>query len=437
MPRAEAIDPRRVRDLAQPLRGVRADLDPVVDAAARCRFVLLGEATHGTHEFYHMRAEITERLIRECGFAAVAIEGDWPDAERVDRFVRGAGANDAEDALGGFRRFPAWMWRNADVLDFVGRLRSVNRTRPTRERVGFFGLDLYSLHRSIDAVLGYLNGVDPSAAERARERYACFDRFGPDMESYAYRVGAGLDRSCRREALEVLLELQRRSFDTAEGFYAEQNARVVASAEMYYRTMIDQEISSWNLRDRFMSETLERLALHLARTRGEPAKIVVWAHNSHVGDARATSMGAGRELNLGQLTREANAASTLLVGFTTCSGSVTAASRWYADAERKRVRAPMPRSWEALFAATGMPAWYLDLRGAADAYPLLRARLLERAIGVVYRPETELASHYLEARIVDQFDALFHYEHTRAVEPLERTPHWEAGEVPESFPSGI
>ena len=437
MARAEAIDPRRVRDLALPLRGDHTDFDAVVDAAARCRFVLIGEASHGTHEFYRIRGEITKRLLRECGFAAVAIEGDWPDARLVDRYVRGESGGDAQDALAGFRRFPTWMWRNADVLDFVGWLRDFNDTLPRREQAGFYGLDLYSLNRSIDAVVAYLARVDPAAARRARERYACFDRFGPDMEGYAYRVGAGLDRSCRREALEQLLDLQRRSFADADAFYAEQNARVVASAEQYYRTMIDQEISSWNLRDRFMYETLERLAAYLAHEREERVKIVVWAHNSHVGDARATSMGAGREINIGQLTREGNPNDTLAVGFTTSTGTVSAASRWHEEPQRKVVRAPMPGSWEAVFSQTGLAAFYLDLRRAADSYSLLRARLLERAIGVVYRPETELASHYMEARIADQFDALFHYERTRAVEPLERTPLWEAGEVPETFPSGI
>jgi erythromycin esterase-like protein len=338
------------------------------------------------------------------------------------------------------------MWRNADVLDFIGWLRSHNDALPTREKAGFYGLDLYSMYGSIQAVIQYLERVDPNAAKNAKDRYACFERFGPDTEAYAYAVGAGLTPSCKREVLEQLLEMQRHAFAQVandstfaeeQRFFAEQNAYVVASAEEYYRTMLDGEVSSWNLRDTFMFRTLERLSKHLQRSGEGSAKLVVWAHNSHVGDARATALGGGRELNVGQLIRQAHPTTCRLLGFTTSSGTVTAASNWHGDAERKIVRPPLPGSWEALFHAIGIPNFYLDLKRAALQSEILHARLLERAIGVIYKPETEFYSHYFEARIAEQFDAIFHYDRTRAVEPLERSTAWEAGEVPETFPSGV
>jgi erythromycin esterase-like protein len=441
-----SVEARRVRELVAQLSGGPSDFDEIVASARTARYVLIGEATHGTHEFYRVRTEITKRLLCECGFAAVAIEGDWPDAHRVHRYVHGSGLADADEALSGFRRFPTWMWRNADVLDFVGWLRAFNDERPTRLKAGFFGLDLYSLYASIDAVVGYLDSVDPEAAARARERYACFDQFGQDVEAYAHAVGLGLSTSCRREVLEQLLEMQRRAFATMtksapvdeQRFIAEQNAFVVAGAEEYYRKMLDADVSSWNLRDRFMFGTLERLSEHLARLHGEPAKIVVWAHNSHVGDARATSMGAGREFNIGQLVREAAPSQSCLIGFLTSEGTVTAASRWHGEPERKRVRPPMPQSWEALFRDTCVDRLLMNVERVLDAYPdFRRASLLQRAIGVLYLPQSELRSHYMQARLSEQFDFVLYYERTRAVEPLERTVAWERGEVPETFPTGV
>ena len=439
-------DPRRLGEIVQPLSGQSSDFDALIARAAPKHYVLIGEATHGTHEFYRVRAEVTKRLIRDHGFAAVAIEGDWPDAYRVHRYVRGSGPDgDAADALGGFRRFPTWMWRNADVVDFLGWLRSYNEGASPKRSVGFYGLDLYSLYASIEAVIEYLERTDPAQAQRARERYSCFDRFGADMEAYAYAAGGGLTQSCYEEVMQQLLEMRRKTYATAlrdaaredEQFFAEQNAFVVASAEEYYRTMLHAEVSSWNLRDRFMFQTLERLSEHLNRARAEASKIVVWAHNSHVGDARATSMGAGREVNIGQLVRQKCASDCRLIGFTTSSGTVTAASAWHGDAERKRVRRPLPGSWEALFESVGVANFRLETESAANRYPPIAGAMLERAIGVVYHPETEFYSHYMEARIAEQFDEILHYDSTRAVEPLERTALWEAGEVPETFPSGI
>ena len=436
-----------VREAAHPLDGSRRDFDGLMKLVGDARFALLGEASHGTHDFYRVRAEITKRLIREKGFTAVAVEADWPDAYRVNRYVRGLGDDsEAVDALAGFKRFPAWMWRNADVLDFVGWLRAYNDELPAgATKVGFYGLDLYSLHASIEAVLTYLDRVDPEAARRARHRYACFDHFGGDTQAYGYAAGLGLAESCEREVLSQLVELHRRAAEYArrdgrvapdEFFYAEQNARLVRNAEQYYRAMFHNPITSWNLRDRHMAETLDLLDAHLSG-QGRRAKVAVWEHNSHLGDARATGMGKEGELNVGQLARERYGRDAVLVGFTTYAGTVTASSNWDAPAERKRVRPAVPDSYEALFHETGLPAFSLNLRDGGRVAEVLREPRLERAIGVIYRPETERVSHYFRARLSDQFDAVLHLDETRAVEPLERAAAWETGEVPETFPSGM
>jgi erythromycin esterase-like protein len=436
-----------VREAAYPLTGSAEDYEPLMRLIGSSRLVLLGEASHGTHEFYRERAEITKRLIEEKGFTAVAVEADWPDAYRVNRYVRPEGDDvEAVDALAGFKRFPAWMWRNADVLDFVGWLRAYNESLPPAARkAGFYGLDLYSLHASIEAVLDYLDKVDPVGASRARHRYACFEHFGGDPEYYGYATGFGLTSSCEQEVVNQLIELQRRAAEYArrdgrvaeeDFFYAEQNARLVRNAEEYYRTMFRGRVSSWNLRDRHMAETLHALLAHFEAA-GQQAKIVLWAHNSHLGDARATDMARAGELNVGQIVRERYGKEAVLVGFSTYEGTVTAASNWGGPAERKRVRPALPGSYEALFHETGVPRFLLGLREGGSAAAGLREPMLERAIGVIYLPETERASHYFHARLPDQFDAVLHFDRTRAVEPLERTAEWEEGEVPETFPSGI
>ncbi len=430
----------------RPLTGDAADFTPLLERIGRARFVLIGEASHGTHEFYRIRAEITKRLIRERGFTAVAMEADWPDAHRIDRYVRGGAEDrDATEALEGFHRFPQWMWRNADVLDFVGWLRAHNDSTGDAPKVGVYGLDLYSLHSSMAAVLRYLRAVDPPAAERASRRYACFDQFGPDPQAYGYASGFGLAPSCEDEVVGQLRDLNRAALDyvrrdgwRAEDdlFYAEQNARVVANAEAYYRAMFRGRVESWNLRDRHMAETLEQLTQFLSRWH-DRAKVVVWAHNSHLGDARATEMGAGGELNVGQLVRQRHGDESFLVGFTTDNGTVTAASDWDAPAERMRVRLALPDSYEALFHDLAVPNFLLDLAAGGEAVEMLRAPRLERAIGVVYRPETERLSHYFHASLPDQFDAVLHYDTTRALEPLERTGTWERGELPETYPTAL
>jgi erythromycin esterase-like protein/predicted phosphoribosyltransferase len=447
MPTADGALIKALSETAYPLAGSARDYDPLVGRIGEARFALLGEASHGTHEFYCERAEITKRLITEKNFVAVAVEADWPDAYRLNRYVRGASDDvDAVEALADFRRFPTWMWRNKVVVEFIEWLRAYNDALPQgAEKVGFYGLDLYSLHASMKAVLRYLEKVDPEAAKKARERYSCFDHFGEDTQAYGLMTRLNLSKSCEEEVVNQLIELQRRAgqfarsggqFADDELFYAEQNARLVKNAEAYYRSVFLEEVSSWNLRDRHMAETLDALVTHLGR-KGRRAKLAVWEHNSHLGDARATEMGQRGELNVGQLTREKYGHEAVLVGFTTHHGTVTAASDWGKPAERKRVRPALAGSYEALFHTTGRDRILLIPNDSDAMAQQLSAPRLERAIGVIYRPETERQSHYFRARLTDQFDAVLHFDETRAVKPLETTAEWEAGELPETFPFAV
>ena len=438
---------RTVREIARPLLGAAEDFDALLERIGDARVVLIGEASHGTHEFYKLRAAITKRLIREKRFTAVAAEADWPDAYRVNRYVRG-GVEDtsAEQALSGFKRYPQWMWRNADVLDFVGWLRAHNEAiADPEERAGFYGLDLYSLYASMQAVIAYLRKVDPEAARRAELRYGCFDRYGGDAQDYGYASTLGLTSTCETDVVAQLMELRRSasSYATAEGptgrdelFSAEQNARLVTNAERYYRTMFGQQTSSWNLRDQHMAETLDALMGHLSRE-GRETRIVVWAHNSHLGDARATEMGDRGELNVGELVRRRYKDTAVLIGFTTYTGSVTATWNWDELAQRKVVRPAHSDSYEALFHEVGLQNFSVDLAEPSEAREALYDRRLERAIGVIYRPETERASHYFRAELPSQFDVVLHLDETRAVEPLERAPEWEGAEVPETYPTSL
>jgi erythromycin esterase-like protein/adenine/guanine phosphoribosyltransferase-like PRPP-binding protein len=427
---------------ALPLTDAATRYDPLLRRIGDAHLVLLGEASHGSEEFYRIRADITRRLIAEHGFTAVAVEADWPDAYRVNRFVRGENEDaDADAALSGFLRFPTWMWRNDVVREFVAWLRSFNEgIAAAGARVGFYGLDLYSLHSSIDAVLEYLHRTDPAAAARARYRYACFDHFGEDPQAYGYAANFDLSQSCEDAVVAQLLEL-RRTAARMDGhhddalFFAEQNARLVRNAEAYYRSMFRGRTSPWNLRDTHMMETLEALIQRGTQV-GQPAKIVVWAHNSHLGDARATQMGARGELNLGQLVRVRYADTAVLVGFSTYQGTVTAAADWDEPPQRRRVRPGLPGSYEALFHNTGLSRFQLDL-GDAALRTALRGPRPQRAIGVIYRPETERLSHYFDARLSEQFDWLLHIDETRALEPLERGVRWHHDEPPETWPSGI
>jgi erythromycin esterase-like protein len=436
-------DAEVIRAAAHEVRGP-SDYASLVQHAGEAQCVLIGEASHGTHDFYATRAQLTRRLIEEHGFQAVALEADWPDSFRVHSYVTGReNFADAKEALRDFKRFPAWMWRNTVIVEFVEWLRQWNAPRPPEKRAGFFGLDLYSMHSSIESVLSYLDKVDPPAARRARNRYACFEHFSVEPQLYGHATVLRGKEPCEDEVIAQLVEMRRRYTElisrdghvAEEDFFsAEQNARLVMNAERYYRAMFQGRDESWNLRDTHMFETLQELFSHLD---GGAARVVVWAHNSHLGDARATEMSARGELNLGQLARQKFGRNVFAIGFSTYSGMVTAASDWGRAAERKRVRPGLTNSYEELFHATGVPNFWLDLRQPNEAAQLLRAPRLERAIGVIYRPETERWSHYFEAHLPDQFDALIHLDETRALEPLERTSQWDRGELPETYPEGM
>ncbi len=427
----------------KPLTGSENDYDELVELVGDARVVLLGEASHGTFEFYRERAFVTRRLIEGKGFSAVAIQADWPPAYRVNRYLHGALEDDnAQEALGGFRHFPSWMWRNSAMLDVIGWLRAYNDRRRGSGWVGLYGLDLYSLYSSIADVIGYLDLVDPGAAEEARERYACFGHFD-GMRIYDHAPLEELDDAARRGLITQLMQLHmngdsylRRDGTAAEAdqFYAEQNARLVIDAEHYYSSLFSPNGESPGIRDRHMADTLSRLVDHLA-SKGERAKVVVWAHNTHVGDSRMTELGERGEVSLGRLAREEWGEKAVLVGFTTHSGTVTASSAWDASPRRKELPEAVPESHEARLHEFGLPRFFLDLRDGHGSE--LGESRPERAIGVVYRPETERDSHYFEANLSGQFDALIHIDESRAVEPLEGGGGWDSGEPPETFPSGF
>ena len=419
-------------------------LAAVVEHIGDARLVLIGEATHGTQEFYRVRAEITRALVTQKGFNIIAVEADWPDVYRANRFVRHASDDrTAADALSEFTRFPRWMWRNTEVVRFLEWLREHNAGCEPAQHVGFYGLDLYSLHSSMAAVLQYLDKVDPEAAARARARYRCFEGFGEDAQGYGHAATLGLTRSCEDDVVAELTELRRRAGELTardgrmaadEQFFAEQNARLVRNAEEYYRAMFGARRHSWNVRDTHMMETLDALLEHVSQTSGD-SRAVVWAHNSHLGDARATEMGQHGELNLGQLTRERYGSSARLIGLTTHTGSVTAASDWDEPTEHKRVRPSLPASYEALFHSVDLERFMLNFEDQALCEALTIPRL-ERAIGVIYRPEMERVSHYFTAELPRQFDFVLHLDRTHALEPLETWASVEA-DVAETYPTGL
>lgn len=428
---------RLLREYAIPFTGERKDFDSLLKLIGDSSFVLIGEASHGTHEYYKTRIDLTKRLIEERGFNVIAAEADWPDSWMVNRFVKGQGqAKSANEALGEFQRFPTWLWRNADVLSFVEWLKSYNMTLPQIEgKVGFYGLDLYSLYRSAAKVIDYLQDIDPEAAQRARHRYACLVAFGKDEQAYGYAASLGLTQDCERKVIAELMDLHQNSLmymqrdgrlASDEYFFIEQNARLVSKAQAYYREMFTGRVNTWNLRDNHMVETLLALKEHMRR-HGQKMKAVLWAHNSHLGDARATQMGASGEFNVGQLVRERFGDDCKLIGFTGYTGTVTAASGWGGIAERKNVRPGLPDSVERLFNTVDLPSFILDLQ-APELAKRLSHPLLERAIGVIYMPETERYSHYFYTSLAQQFDAVIHFQDTQAVEPLERTARWIAGE---------
>ena len=432
--RAPARLPELIAQAAEPFSSIAdARLEPLLERIGGARVVLLGEATHGTSEFYRMRARITRELVERKGFSIVAVEADWPDAARIDHYVRHRETPPAEWKA--FTRFPEWMWRNTDVQAFVDWLHRYNMNRPYADRVGFFGLDVYSLSTSIQAVLAYLDDVDPAAARVARERYGCLTPWEADPATYGRMALSGRYRECERDVTSMLTDLLRKRLQYSERdgeryFDATQNARVVADAERYYRIMYYGSAESWNLRDRHMYDTLEALL----QAGGSRAKAVVWEHNSHIGDARYTEMSSRGELNIGQLVREAYGNECYLIGFGTDSGTVAAADDWDGPMRVKEVRGSHAESYERQCHESGVASFLLALGPERELRRRLTEPRLERAIGVIYRPQTELASHYFQAVLPRQFDEYCWFDRTSAVTPLDTA---RLRGLPETYPFGL
>jgi erythromycin esterase-like protein len=403
--------------------GGAGDYRDLLGTAGGTQRVLLGESTHGTHEYYRERGRISEMLIRDHGFNAIAIEGDWTPIRRLNDYIRGLGSDrSAAEAMRSLTRFPEWMWRNAEFRDFVERLRALNMERPEEQRVGLYGMDVYDLFESADAVVAYLRGADPAAAKRADAGYRCFRPF--NRETHAYGESTRRGTSCRKQAETVLAELRRmprpQGPEVAERhFAAVRSAASVAAAEAYFRTVYTGSLA-WNVRDQRMAETVEEIAAHLQSVSGKPGKVVMWSHNTHSGDARATFAANRGELNLGQLMRQRHGQDAFLVGFFSHEGTVLAAAEWDAQGRVYDMRPALAGSYAALFRQLGKPAFSLLIRGNADAARLLRGPMLERAIGVVYVPQSERMSHYFDASLSEQFDAAIYFDRSKAVTPLKR-----------------
>ena len=435
----EALD-RTVADLvaeaAEPLPDIDAPaFAEAFDRIGDARVVLLGESSHGTSEFYRARAAISKRLIERHGFTIVAVEADWPDAATIDRFVRHRERREGEERA--FERFPTWMWRNREVDDFIRWLHAHNQGRDYERMAGFYGLDLYNLSASMHAVIDFLDEEDPAAAKIARERYGCLEPWRENPAAYGrMAIFEGYAR-CEVPVMQMMQELMRRNFDCLsedcdEWLDAAANARLVKNAEAYYRVMYEGAAESWNLRDTHMFETL----CQLLDAKGENSRAVVWAHNSHIGNAAFTEMGRVRgELNIGQLVKEQFGDEARLVGFGTHTGTVAAADDWDEPMKVKQVRPSLPDSYERLSHDCGSRRFLLDLRELdEEARDALSEPRLERFIGVIYRPETERWSHYSQCVLPGQFDAWTWFDETSAVTPLpgEQRPGEE-----ETYPFGF
>ena len=436
IPASEEKLVRSITDVAEPFASIdTVDLGSLLERIGDARIVLLGEATHGTSEFYRMRERISRELIVKKGFRFIAIEGDWPDAARVDHYVRHLEYPPSEWTA--FARFPTWMWRNNEVRDFVDWLRKHNAATKHEPRVAFHGLDLYSLYVSIRSVLNYLDQVDPDAAKVARQRYGCLTPWQGDPATYGHAALTGSYRTCEPYVVRALKELLEKRVAYAEHdgerfFDAVQNARLVTNAERYYRTMYYGSRASWNLRDEHMFTTLKNLLAFY----GTASKAIVWAHNSHVGDSAATEMASRGEHNIGHLCRQEFGRSAYLVGFGTNSGTVAAASDWDGPMEIKKVQPALPKSYERLCHAAGHARFTLGLRNRTDLTGAqgLGKPHLERAIGVIYRPETERASHYFQAILPRQFDEYIWFDDTHAVTPFDTA---ELAGLPDTYPFGV
>ena len=412
-----------------------ADLQPMLTRIGEAQFVLIGEASHGTSEFYRMRAQITRRLIEEKGFNVVAVEGDWPDIRRIDHYVRHQDVPE-HDWLA-FARFPTWMWRNEEVHDFITWLHGHNETLSPQKRTAFYGLDLYSLYNSVRSVTAYLDDVDPDLAAIARQRYGCLTPWEADPAAYGHAALTQSYRDCENEVVAMLVDLLQKQRDAGREndepmFDAVQNAQLIKNAEQYYRIMYYGSRASWNLRDTHMFQTIQ----NIVNFHGIETKVVIWAHNSHIGDASATEMSARGEHNIGELCRQEFGDKAYNIGFGTDHGYVAAASNWDGPMEIKSVRASHPRSYEHLFHLTNQPGLILPLGKNAGQKHIeaLSKPLLERAIGVIYRPETELASHYFEAVLPRQFDEYIFIDRTNAVTGLEVE---KIEGMPDTYPFGV
>ena len=416
--------------------------DPAFGASferfADARVVLLGECSHGTAEFYRARAAITQYLIENHGFNLLTLEADWPDAAALNRHVRGLRSRDDDSSV--FQRFPHWMWRNAEFSALVAWLKKHNDGRAEHDQTGVYGLDLYNMDESITTVLHYLDEVDPEAATIARERYGCLTPWQHDPATYGRAMLTDRFRTCESAVVQQCRDLLDNKLEYAqhngERFLdAAQSARLITSAERYYRTMYYGGAESWNLRDTHMFETLN----HLLDAHGAEAKAIVWAHNSHIGDARHTDMGVSRgEHNVGQLCREKYGDGARLIGFGTHTGTVAAANDWDGDVQVMDVRPSHSDSIERLCHDNAPSASLLDLRESRNPalHHALSAPLLERFIGVIYRPDTEMESHYSEVSVSRQFDAYVWFDETQAVTPLISAHQEPTGKVPDTFPFG-
>ena len=428
-----------VRNLARPLRDP-TDLDPLMARIGDARVVLLGEASHGTHEYYTWRTAITRRLVEEKGFSFVAVEGDWPDCYRLNRFVKAypGTPEKAADALETFRRWPTWMWANEEVKHLVDWLRGYNDGQPDARKVGFYGLDVYSLWDSLHEVMGYLRKKDPTAFAAARRALKCFEPYGEEAQEYARATMYG-DESCRDEVIDLLRRVRAaaEAHDGGDGrdgqFVAEQNALVIKNAEAYYRAMVRSDNESWNVRDRHMAETLDRLLAH----HGRGAKAVVWEHNTHIGDARYTDMADDGMVNIGQLARERYGEDdTVLVGFGSYRGTVIAGDSWDAPWAEMRVPPAREDTWEdVLHKATARDALYVFPPDVSKEMSEWRGH---RAIGVVYRPQYERYGNYVPTVLPRRYDAFLYIDQSKGVRPLFRPTDAELPEeAPETYPTGV
>lgn len=431
-----------VRAAAQPLHGP-ADLDPLMERIGDARLVLLGEASHGTSEYYTWRAALSRRLIREKGFSFVAVEGDWPDCYRVNRYVKGYedSGESAYEVLHAFDRWPTWMWANREVEEFTEWLRRRNFILPEERKVGFYGLDVYSLWDSLRAVLEYLEDADGGAVEAARAALRCFEPFGGDVQDYAWHTMMVPD-ACEDDVVELLRALRGAApqfqNDGRESYFdAEQNAFVAKNAERYYRAMVRSNASSWNVRDEHMADTLDRLLAH----HGPDARAIVWEHNTHIGDSRHTDMARAGMHNIGRLARERHERDgAVLVGFGGYRGSVIAGRAWNAPMERMPVPEAIPGSWEdvmrraAMANGSGSGAMLLMLEDLRNSEVATQARG-HRAIGVVYDPDHE-RGNYVPSSLPWRYDAFLFFENTRALRPIHMEPK-DDGEVPETYPSAV